>query len=265
MMEHEKFRPGIRATVWPTTPLLLLQKTFRRFNILVGDDPAQVRFAEQILGVPCKFVETLHEEDLLGKEEPLLYRVDSARCMELSPNTKALAGIWCLDPIEKGSAGANAIVKYAATILDLAAEAKLVQRVADQLLAREITDVRAAIWDAAYLLTGPLPLENKERWPDPWESPVAWVPAGVDPGLRLNALYRFLVGYVFAKEGDQDAARKFGISVAKFKVMQRINLDLNKVYDCVRELSRWRTQKYPPLVCALRITNIWNPSNVGNF
>jgi hypothetical protein len=266
MPEQGKFRPGVRATVWPTTPSLLLQKTYRRFNILVGDDQAQVRFAEQVLGLPCKFVEILHDEDLLGKEESLLYRVESLRCLELSPNTKALSGIWCLDPIEKGSAGANAIVKYAASLLDVPADTKLVQRVADQLLAKEIGDIRAAIWDAACLLVGPPPLENKERWPDPWEKPIAWMPEGVDPGLRLNTLYRFLVGYTFAKEGDQDAARKFGISVAKFKVMQRITLDLNKVYSCVGELSKWRAQKYPPLVCALRVTNIWNPGdNFSNF
>jgi len=265
MSESGKLRPGVRATVWPTTPSLLLQKTYRRYNILVGDDPAQVRFAEQILCVFCKFVEILHDEDLLGKEESLLYRVESPRCLELSPNTKALSGIWSLDSIEKGSAGANALVKYAATLLDVPADTKLVQRVSDQLLTKEIVDIRAAIWEAARLLVGPPLSENKERWPDPWEKPIAWMPEGIDPGLRLNTLYRFLVGYVFVKEGDQDAARKFGVSMAKFKVMQRINLDLVKVYDCIRELSRWRAQKYPPLVCALRVTNIWNPSITGNF
>lgn len=257
MAEQGKLRPGVRVTVWPTTPLLLSQKTFRRYNILVGDDPAQVRFAEQILGVSCRFVEVLHDEDILGKEEPLLYRVDSPRGMELSPNTKSLAGIWSLDEIEKGSAGANAIVKYAASLLEMPADKTLVQLVADGLLKEKIKDIRVAIWDAVWLLAGPRPA-IQERWPDPWAKSTAWLPAGVDPSWRLNSLYRFLGGYVFAKEDDQDAARKFGVSVSKFKALQRLTLDLNKVDESIKELSRWRTQKYDPLVCALKISYLWN-------
>lgn len=256
MAEQRKMRPGVRATTWPTTPLLLGQKTFHPYNILVGDDPCQVRFAEQVLGVPCRFLEVIHDEDILGKEEKLLYRVDSPRGLELSPNTKALAGIWSLDEIESGSAGANAIVRFAASLLDVPADRVLIQRVSDELLKKEIEDVRAAIWDAVWLLTGPRP-EEDVRWPNPWEDSKGWIPKGVDPGYRLNSLYRFLVGYVFAKEDDQDAARKFGMSISKFKALQRFSLDLNKVDQSIRELSRWRTQKYNPLVCALRITTIW--------
>jgi hypothetical protein len=256
-MEHRKFRPGIRATVYPTTPMLLTQKIPRRYNILVGDDSAQQRFAEQVLGLTCRHMEVLREEDLLGHEEPLLYRVDSLRCMELSPNTKALCGLWSLDPIEKGSAGASTLVRFAASLLDVAVDKIQLQRVADKLLEEDIEDVRASLWNAVWLLTGPR-LEESGRWPDPWAEPKKWLPTGVDPGYRLNSLYRTLVSYVFAKENDQDAARKFGVSMARFKAMQRLSLDLDRVDRSIRELSRWRTQKYNPLVCALKVTSIWN-------
>lgn len=254
----KKLRPGVRATIYPTTPLLLAQKTVYRFNVLVGDDPAQVRFAEQVLGVPCKSVEVLHDEDLLGKEESLLYRVDTPRQLDLSPNTKALSGIWSLEPIEKGSAGVNALVRFAASLLDVQVDKGQLQLVSDKLLkdGGEIEDVRAALWHAAWLLTGPR-LVDEGYWPDPWAKPKDWLPKGVDPGHRLNSLYRFLVGYVFAKEDDQDAARKFGLSIARFKAMRHLSLDLTKVDHSIRELSRWRAQKYSPLVCALKVTNIW--------
>jgi hypothetical protein len=254
---ERKLRPGVRNTVWPTTPLLLGQKTFHRFNLLVGEDPTQVRFAEQVLGVPCQKVEQLHDEDILGKEGSLLFQVEAARCIELSPNTKAMVGIWSLEPIEKGSAGANALVRYGATLLELPANKVLIQRIADLLLEEDIGDIRIAIWHAVWLLTGPCPPEF-ERWPDPWVEPYKWLPTGADPSYRLNSLYRSLVGYVFAKEDDQDAARKFGMSISRFKAMQRLNLDLNKVDRSIRELSRWRAQKSSPLVCALKVTHIWN-------
>lgn len=250
-------RPGTRATLYPTTPLLLGQKIYRRHNVLVGDDPAQVRFAEQILEVAAKHTDVLHDEDILGKEQSLLFQVDSPRCLELSPNTKDSIGVWSLEAIEKGSAGANALVRYAATLMDVPADKVLVQRIADKLLEDDnMEDLRAALWYAAWLLTGPRP-EEENRWPDPWTDSKGWIPTSVDPGYRLNSLYRFLVGYVFAKEDDQDAARKFGMSIARFKAMQRLSLDLGKVDRSIRELSRWRILKYNPLVCALKITNIW--------
>ena len=251
-----KLRPGVRATVYPTTPMLLLQKTYLRFNVLVGDDPAQVRFAEQLLGIKAQHVDVLRDEDILGKEGSHLFHIDTPRQSELSPNTKALVGFWSLETIEKGSAGASALVKYAATLLDSPVDKKTLQLVADELVKDDLGDIRAAIWRAAWMLSGPPPLDFA-RWPDPWQKPSEFLPKGVDPGLRLNALYRSLVAFVFAKENDQDAARKFGISIAKFKMLQSQNIDLNKVYSSIRELSKWRTQKYNPLVCALKIRYIW--------
>ena len=256
MSMEQKLRPGVRETVYPTTPMMLSQKTYLRFNVLVGDDPAQVRFAEQLLGLQVQHLDQLRDEDVLGKEGSFLYQIDTPRASELSPNTKAMVGFWSLEPIEKGSAGANALVKYAASLLDTPLDKKNLQLISDDLASQDLGDIRAAIWRAAWMVAGPAPVEQT-RWPDPWSKPGELLPKGVDPAHRLNALYRSLVAFVFAKENDQDAARKFGISIAKFKVLQSQNIDLDKVYSSIRELSKWRTQKYNPLVCALKIRHIW--------
>jgi hypothetical protein len=168
--------------------------------------------------------------------------------------------VWSLASIEKGSAGANAIVKFASSLLGVASDRGRTQQVADELLSKDIEDVRVAVWQAGWLLTGPNSLETK-RWPDPWEKPKEWIPQGVDPGYRLNSLYRFLVGYVFAQENDQDAARKFGTSVSQFSVMKNLVLDLDKVYHSLKELSKWRNQRSGSLICGLKITNIWESSS----
>lgn len=254
-MSENKTVRGIKVSPWPTTPLMLLQ-SLKRVNILIGNDPSQIRFAEQILGVLCTSKEIVGEEDVLGQEGKLLYRVPSANSVELSPNTKSLVGIWSLDPIVKGSAGANALVKYAASLINAKIEKNTLQRYADLLLEEEIQDIRAAIWKAVWLLTGPVPGEST-RWPDPWESLLGWLPSGLDPGYRLNSLYRFLAGFVFAKEDDKEAARKFGISESRFKVMRNLNLDLDKVEKSLQELSKWRLHKSNPLVSSLVISRIW--------
>ena len=251
-----KLRPGVRATLYPTTPLMLQQKTAMRLNVLVGDDAAQVRLAESILGVKAAHLDMLRDEDILGKEGSHLFLIDAPRNMDLSPGVKQQVGIWSLETIEKGSAGATALVKFAATLLDTPLDKKVLQLIADDLVSHDLGDMRAAIWQAAWMIIGPPPADDI-RWADPWVKPSDLLPKGVDPAFRLNALYRSLVTFVYAKENDQEAARKFGASIAKFKVMQAQNINLSKAYRSIQELSKWRMQKYNPLVCALRIRYIW--------
>jgi len=235
----------------------LSEKSHKKINILVGDSSAQVGFAEEVLGVACQYMEIVRDQDLLGHEESLLYRVDALRLVDLSPDVRAKTNVWSLEEIQKGSAGANAIVKYASGILGIEhPDRNLVQRTADLLLSEEVGDVRAAIWEAVWLLTGPTPGEF-QRWPDPWTTPRAWMPKDVDPAYRLNSLYRDLVGYVFARGDDANAAKKFGVTPAKFSRLKNFTLDLSRVYASLRDLSKWLTQKSDPLICALKITRIW--------
>jgi hypothetical protein len=261
--DDKKFRPGKRVSEFNPVPVLLSQKTYKRFNILVGEDYPQQRFAEQVLGIPCAYAEAVGDEDLLVDDQPKLFRVLSAKHTTLSPQVKDQTSFWSLDPIEKGSAGANAIVRYAATILDAdKPEKELVERLADHLAASgTIEDVRVALWTAVWLLTGP-PLPEGKRWPQPWEDRVLWfqIP-GVSPEYRLNSLYLDLTAYVFTV-GDEDATLKkagLRVSPSKVKFFKKLKLDFGKVHDTIELLDLWRTKRTDPYICAFRISNLWKP------
>jgi hypothetical protein len=255
-----KLRPGIKAKgEFPTTPSLLKEKTYKRVNILVGDDPMQIRFAEQTLGAVCEFMAIVGDEHVLGKETPVLFRIDSSRNLDLSPNVRAKVGIWSLDPIEKGSDGANAIVKHAAIILGMTKPHKdVVRRIADEIAADDIYDVRAALWEAMWRLTDPKLEVTFKPWLEPWENVTGWLPEDVDPSYRLNSLYWKLVKYIFAKTEEDTALKKIGkFSPTEFKRLRELKLDLDAVNASIYELSSWRTFKSDPYICALKISTFW--------
>jgi hypothetical protein len=259
--KEKKFRPGKRVSEFNPVPALLSQKTFKKFNILVGEDAVQQRFAEQVIGVPCKLVETVVDEDLLVDEHPKLFRVMSSKVVTLSPQVRDSTAFWSLDPIEKGSAGANAIVRYAATLLDIEKPDKdLVERHADTLAASgTIVDLRVALWSAVWLLTGPTPQESK-RWPQPWENSQLWfsVP-GVSPEFRLNSLYNDLTAYTLLQNDEDIVLKKAGLRVSpsKAKFFKKLKLSYTKVHDTIELLDLWRTKQTDAYICAFRISNIW--------
>jgi hypothetical protein len=254
-------------TEYPSVVLLLEKKSPPKNNVLVGDDPAQIRFAEQFLSathmrrIECQAVKSVSDIDLQGQEEPLLYQVDYSSLLDLSPRTARKTGIWSLDLIKPGSAGMNAIVRFAAELLGMEKPDKAtVQRVADE-VADGMYDIRAGIWDAAWMLSGPLP--EKAKWMRPWENWLLWLPKGVDPRYRLNALYWEMVEWVFAQTGDDrgfkraKGASKF--NPRTFQKLSALQLPKDKVFNSLLELSAWRERHYDPYVCALKITKIWQP------
>jgi len=277
-----KLRTGVRVSGDPSTPLLLEKPTPKQHNILVGDDLAQIRFAEHYLShahfctdgceevnhfkLKCVEVESVQDEMVLGKDEPSLLRVDRNRDIDLSSKVKANVGIWALAPITKGSDGANAIVRYAAELLGLERPARasvekfgdaMVRMMSDLSVHKEVDDVYAAIWAAAWLLTGPEPPPFK-FWPHPWNNHLTWFPRGTNPSLRLNSLYKELVVYVFAREGDEYAARKIGkFKPREFNMLKKLRLPIGCVFDSIVELSRWRMHKGDPYICALKLAKIW--------
>ena len=91
----------------------------------------------------------------LFDDSPKLFRVESPRFVILSPQIKEATGFWSLDPLVKGSAGANAIVRYAATLLGIEKPDKdLVERFADMLATEgAMDDTRVSLWTAVWLLT----------------------------------------------------------------------------------------------------------------
>lgn len=261
----------IGITEYPTTPLLL-ERTPKKHNILIGNDAHQIRFAEQFLSlahntkVEHEAVELVIDDMLLGKDEPKLYLVERSSFIDISPNVKGKTGIWSLDLIEKGSAGINAIVRHAARLLELEKPDKsLMLRVGNEIIKDSDTkgrrylvgDIRAAVWNAVWMLSGPMPQGGK--WMNPWENWMLWLPKGVDPRYRLNSLYWTLVQWVFASAGDERGYRKTkGRWDAKeFQKLALLQLPKDKVFNSLIELSAWKERKYDPFVCALKLAKIW--------
>src|SRR5271154_3403245 len=115
---------GTAGTEYPTVPLLL-ERAPKKNNVLIGNDPTQIRFAEQWLSkslgvsIRAEAVPAVNDDMLLGNDEPKLYLVDVYSQLDISPNMKVKTGIWSLDLIERGGAGINAIIRYAAKMLDI--------------------------------------------------------------------------------------------------------------------------------------------------
>jgi len=250
---------------YPTTPLLL-ERVPKKHNILIGNDTMQIRFAEQFLSIAHEHkvehekVESVNDSMVLGHDIPKLYLVDRSSFIDLSPNVKAKVGIWSLDLIEKGSAGLNAIVRFGAKLNGTDKPEKgVVQRVADEMAREGVYDIRAAVWQAAWHLSG-TPV-SRPRWLAPWENWMLWMPKGDRDSVRfrLNSLYRELVMWVFAQSGDERGVRKTGgrWDAKQFQKLSQLQLPRVLVYETLAELSAWRGQGYDPFVCAIRISKIW--------
>lgn len=261
------------GTEYPTVPLLL-ERSPKKNNVLIGNDPTQIRFAEQYLsmihGVSIKHeaVPTVGDGVLLGQDEPKLYLVDVSSQIDISPSVKAKTGIFSLDLIERGGAGINAIIRHAAKLLDMEKPDKTVMARVGYELVKEsdpsskkylLTDIRAAVWQAAWYLSGPI--TGQSRWLAPWENWMLWMPKGDRDSVRyrLNSLYRELVMWVFASTGDERGVRKTGgrWDAKQFQKLSQLPLPKEKVYTTLAALSTWRAHEYDPFVCAIRISKIW--------
>jgi len=253
----QPFRPGIEASEYPPIIQLLARKSPKRHHILVGTEPFQVKFAEQALGLKCQAVEKVDDATLLDGEAHLLC-VPTGDAVDLSPGTREKASFWHIGAIKKGSAGAAALVRHAAALVGASPDKAVVQLVADELASGGIGDLRAAIWEAAWLLLGPPP-EERKRWLEPWESGVGWLGKGVDPGYRLNTLLKDLTAYVFTACGEADSLKKAGIflSPSKQRYLSGLRLDPAKVHATLRVISAWRAGRGDPWACALRVSAIW--------
>jgi hypothetical protein len=232
----------------PPTPHILLKKTTQQNHIVVGDDRAQIRFLEQRLGSPARTVERV-TDDMLAGFTGLLFHVPMKHKIDISPEIRSRTGIWSADPIVKGSAAINTLVKFAATFLpggDKPLKRDVVDRVGDELTKGKIEDIRGVIWKAVWILSDGL--GQKELWKDPWESPTAWLTLDMNVDQRLHSLYRKLVGYASLVVHGEDAAANF----------KQLSLDPAKVYRSIELLSRWRQGRMPAYICALQITTIWS-------
>jgi hypothetical protein len=212
-----KFQPrseGVNVTSdLPPTLHILLKKTYPKNNIVVGDDRAQIRFLEQRLTTEANKVEAVRVErvtdDMLAGYEGKLYHVSMKHKVDLSPELRSRTGVWAADPIVKGSAAINTLVKFAATLLpgrEKTLKREIIDRIGDDITKKPIVDVRAAICKAVWMLSGDL--EPNDKWPDPWDSPTAWITRDMNPGKRLNSLYKKLVRYSCVTLYGEAAASK---------------------------------------------------------
>lgn len=262
----QKIHSGVEGTDFPQTPFLLFAKERKKHNILVGQDPGQVLFMEIATGVQASQVLVVADEDILGKEESLLFQVDNLRNIHLSPAVKANVGIWSLSPLVKGSAGVTKLIKHGMSLLRIERLQKgAIDQANDMLVDMfpseggppHIRDVRAGICAALWVLTDDIPTEKPPFWKQPWEAPYDWMTRGVDPIYRLNSLYREAVSWIYAYKGDLESCRMFGVSPAKRMRLSRLKLDIDKMDATVCLLSAWKLERTDPLVVALKISQIW--------
>jgi hypothetical protein len=257
---------GRRATngKYPPTPLAYFRKTLPKNNILIGDDPAQLRFlaqqlnreVTQIEGDPITAVDKVTDDMLLGYEG-LLLQVSAEYRIDLSPDVKSRTGIWDAGPIRKNSAGAHAIVRQAAAILKISDKlpAETMNFVAGEITKYGLEDVRGALWAAVWHLTGDCTPEP--AWIEPWQDPVRWFNPKNDPVYRLEGLYLTLVAWGFLVTREPLGLKQLHITPVHEAYLQTLRLDEQRVYDSIKQLSNWRMQRTDPMLCALAIACIW--------
>lgn len=237
---------------------VLLKKTLPQNNIVVGLDVPQLQFIQRYLKTIAKPVERV-TDDMLAGYDGRLYHVTFSHKVDLSPEFRQRTGIWALSPITKGSSAIHTLVKFAASLIDIPENSlkhETIDRVAEELLEGEIFDIYTLMWKAAWILSGGL--APVAVWKEPWESPTEWLTLDMNPSLRLNVLYKKLVGYVYLTVYSGDAATKYGLTPSQQNHFKQINLDLKRVYRSISVLSRWKQGRRDAYVCALEISSIWS-------
>jgi hypothetical protein len=195
-------------------------------------------------------------DDLLLGKDSVLYLVSAPYRLDLSPDVKAKTGIWSADPITKGSAGLNALVKFAGVLVNQDKLPRESVEIAGAEVAREpIDDIPGAVWRAVWALTGEL--KPRARWVDPWKDPLHWMNCSGDPIHRLNSLYKSSLGWAYLHTNEPRGAKQIGISPSQQHYLKDLALDRRKVYETIKVLSQWRTRRSDPFVCALEISTIW--------
>lgn len=248
-----------------STPLML-ERTPKKHNILIGNDKRQIRWAEQFLSAAHDF-KVRHEvaasvtDDMVHAEEPRLYVVERSSFIDLAATVKSRIGIWDMTLIEEGTAGHNAIVRAGAMMVMIKPTKDAVAAIAKKM--PSVIDIRASIWHAAELWLLGVPEKSSGAWLQPWENWLAWMPQGVDPEYRLNTLYWDLVRWTFARTGDERGFKKIAkkFDQKRWIKFQTLQLPKDKVYQSLVELSTYKQakqhQEVDPWVCALKIAKVW--------
>lgn len=253
-------RPGLSAPAnYSPTPFALGRKALPCNNILIGTDPAQILFLAQVLRTPAVTLDLVTDETLLG-QTGLLLQVTAEHRIDISSDVRSKTGLWDAGPIRRGSSAAHAIVRYAAILISFEGKLsrEMLEYVSDAITKDGVEDVRGALARAAWILTGgptppPPPLQ-------PWQDPVRWLQPGTDPEERLEKLYRDLAAWSLVATGEAGGARHLDVAPAEQTYLKTLHLDKGRVYQSIKQLSRWKLQGGgDPYCCALAIACIWRP------
>jgi hypothetical protein len=250
--------PGaVPSGKYPPTTLLYSRKSASTNNILIGADPAQLRFFEQQAGKKITYVEEVTDDMLLGNQG-LVLCVSTEHCIDISPDVRRHTGIWDAGPILNGSAAAHAIVRHATLILKITEKLsrEMMDFVSTEITKYGLHDVRGALWLAVWYLTCDVPAAPSRI--EPWQDPIRWLSSGTDPAHRLMSLYRTLVGWGFLVTGELLGLKQLRITTAHQAYLQTLKLDRDRVYESIKVLSVWKTKRSDPYICALRISSIWH-------
>jgi hypothetical protein len=252
-----RFRPGTTVSDLPPAVQILVRATVSPKNILVGNDPAQIRFMGQFLDKTVERVPRVTDEVVLDRGECLLH-VPSRAAIVLSPEMEKKSRIWSANPIEPGSVAIHAIVQHAAWLKNIPEKEltrERVNEVSKALTKEPVQDVRGTLWRAVLYLSGGL--REWVKWDEPWQRPYAWIGKPEEIAYRLNSLYKTMIGFAYIFSNDIEAARHFRISPSRQRVLKELSLDVDKVSRTICELSRWRTYNSDPFISALKISCIW--------
>src|SRR5277367_4291930 len=149
-----------------STPLML-ERTPKKHNVLIGNDRMQIRWAGQYLSsahdfkVRHEIVESVND-DMVHSEEPKLYVVERSSFIDLASSVKARTGIWDMTLLEEGSAGHNAVVRAGALMVEIKPTKEQVAAIAKKM--QPIADIRASIWHAASLWLEGVPEKGGGAW-----------------------------------------------------------------------------------------------------
>ena len=257
MAKTGTFRPGVvTSSEYPPVVFTLGRKTLPKWNVVIGDDHAQLLWMDHVAGMKAVTVDKVTDEMLLGKDA-CLYRISAEHRLDLSPDVKARTGIWSADPIIKGSAALNHLVKFAHTLLPHNPPALTREQVAivgAAVMRYEVVLVQAAIGRAMTAICGPM--EPRKPWNEPWLDPRHWMDLK-KPDFRLNSLLKTLTAWAHIYCNNVHYAKQQGLSPSRIQWLKGQKIDPKKVLKAIKILSAWRVKKYDPFVCAMVVSAIW--------
>jgi len=240
---------------YPAAPLILERKSPGHIHVAVGTLQGHIDFLADIVG-EGKRVRLIRHESLqdapvleaLQGAEPTIFVVPRSQGLSLASDVRARVGVWVAQSLKRRTAGLRVLVRHGAVLTGCPPMApERVDFLGDAILDALGEDAlpSAVIWEAAGRALDPTAGNAPAQWKHPWEHPWEWTRGDFPLPMRLQVLYKDLVGYVFALDNDWKCAQGLGITPARFAWLKTLRLNTHKVEEATKILSAWRTQPDP--------------------